>query len=192
MGIACSHEQRSEAAPTPERSVPDIADRFIYPIGDADSTTQARDRKDAWYNAQDFGKNRHLGEDWNRNSGGNSDCGEPVRAAANGLITFAKDAGPGWGNVVIVTHRLPDRSEVQTLYGHLEKIERTTGKISIGERIGSVGNADGTYLCHLHFELRERSNRYWDTQGPGYADDRRGWLDPSDFIDKRLKGASPR
>src|SRR5688572_2117348 len=75
---------------------------FAYPIGEKDYLTEKNDWWDDWYNAQDFGENRHLGEDWNVNSGGDSDCGAPVFAAADGMIVVAKDAGSGWGNVVII------------------------------------------------------------------------------------------
>jgi len=72
------------------------AKSFAYPVGEQDYVTEKNDWRDAWYNAQDFGENRHLGEDWNKTTGGNTDCGEPVYAAADGQITFAKDAGAGW------------------------------------------------------------------------------------------------
>ena len=168
-----------------ERPLP-VADQFAYPLGDGKKLTPAKDTKDDWFNALDFGADDHLGEDWNKNSGGNTDCGEPVYAAANGVVSYSSDAGPGWGNVVIVTHSLPDGTRVQTLYGHLREIIRADGEIKISEKIGTIGNANGKYLCHLHFELRNESSSMWDKAGPGYAADRAGWFDPSDFIDQRL------
>jgi len=74
------------------------AEHFVYPVGDNVSVTEERDGSDGWYNAQDFGDNMHLGEDWNGNGGGNSDCGLPVRASSNGVISYSKNAGAGWGN----------------------------------------------------------------------------------------------
>ena len=162
-----------------------IADRFAYPVGPGEYVTAARDKKDEWYDAQDFGENNHLGEDWNKNSGGNTDCGEPVYAIANGEITYAADAGPGWGNVVIITHTLPDGTEVQSLYGHLKAIEKTSGTIKIREKIGTIGDGNGRYICHLHLELREQHCPSWDMVFVGYSPVSYGWLDPSDFIDKR-------
>lgn len=165
-----------------------IAERFAYPIGPAETATEARDSDD-WYNALDFGVEAHLGEDWNKNSGGNSDCGESVYSAANGTITFAGDAGPGWGNIVIVEHSLPSGDRVQTLYGHLQEIVKSSGEIRTRELIGRIGNANGRYLCHLHFELRTLDCPMWNKAGPGYSSDNSGWLDPSDFIDgHRAKG----
>jgi murein DD-endopeptidase MepM/ murein hydrolase activator NlpD len=159
-----------------------VAKHFSYPIGSGQPVTQARDR-DEWFNAQDFGVNDHLGEDWNRGTGGNTDCGEPVYAIGDGVITYSNDAGPGWGNVVIVTHVLSDGRKIQSLYGHLQDVIRRDGTVRMREQIGTIGNANGQYLCHLHLELREESSQMWDQTGGGYSSSRKGWLDPSDFID---------
>lgn len=177
--------QQQQQPARPERP-PIIADSFAYPIGKKETSTQAKDGDD-WYNALDLGEDNHLGEDWNKNSGGNTDCGEPVYAIANGEIAFAADAGPGWGNVVIVTHVQPDGRRVQSLYGHMQTILKTEGEVKKREMIGKVGNANGKYLCHLHFELRDETSRDWDRVGGGYSPDRTGWLDPSDFLDQRRK-----
>ena len=177
---AQSNQNQAAANPTPKI----IADRFAYPIGKTETVTEAKDKKDEWYNAQDFGANNHLGEDWNKNSGGNTDCGEPVYAAGNGRIVYAENAGIGWGNVVIIEHNLPDGKKIQTLYGHLQTILKTGGEVKKREQIGTIGNADGKYFCHLHFELREESCPEWNKAGAGYLAERTGWIDPSEFIDK--------
>lgn len=187
FAFGCGGEAGNTAPSRPIAASTILADSFAYPLSDKEKLTQAKDAKDGWYNALDFGENDHLGEDWNKNSGGNSDCGEPVYAAANGEITYAADAGPGWGNVLIVTHTLPDGKRVQTLYGHLQEIVRKDGAIKKRELVGRVGNANGKYLCHLHFELREENSPMWNQAGGGYSTDRNGWLDPSDFIDARSK-----
>jgi murein DD-endopeptidase MepM/ murein hydrolase activator NlpD len=163
-----------------------IAASFAYPIGKTPWLTEARDNKDNWYNAQNFRENNHLGEDWNTNTGGNSDCGETVYAAATGVVTYADHAGSGWGNVVIIEHRLEDGSKVQSLYGHLQTIARKKGVVKKREKIGTVGNTDGKYLCHLHLEMRDDSCLMWDRVFIGYCPINKGWLDPSEFIDQHL------
>lgn len=168
----------------PPNSAPKvIADKFAYPVGKTEILTEAKDKKDDWYNALDFGADNHLGEDWNKNTGGNTDCGEAVFSIANGTIIYAENAGIGWGNVVIIEHKLPDGTKIQSLYGHLEKILKTSGEVKKREQIGNVGNADGRYLCHLHLELREENCPMWNQSGGGYDTIRKGWLDPSKFID---------
>ncbi len=160
-----------------------IADRFAYPVGNKEFLTEAKDTKDDWYNATNFGETNHLGEDWNKNSGGNTDCGEPVYAIANGVITYAQDAGTGWGNVVIIEHTLPDGKKVESLYGHLQEILKTSGEVKKREQIGKVGNANGKYLCHLHLEIRDETCPMWHQVGGGYSSERSGWVDASEFID---------
>jgi len=177
------------SAPDPSKHIPESLLKFpptsfAYPIGEADFVTEKNDWWDDWHNAQDFGENRHLGEDWNKKSGGDTDCGEPVFATSGGQIVFAGNAGPGWGNVIIVEHTAPDGTKVNSVYGHLQTIARNSGSVSRREQIGTIGNADGRYMCHLHFELRSSDCPIGIAAGGGYADDRHGWIDPSEFIDR--------
>jgi murein DD-endopeptidase MepM/ murein hydrolase activator NlpD len=174
----------ADAAPTPAETPAIVAGRFAYSIGKKEVSTQPRDARDDWYNALDFGQENHLGEDWNKNSGGDSDCGETVYAIANGRVVYAENAGEGWGNVVIIDHLVADGRRVQSLYGHLRKIFKAGGEVELRERIGEIGNADGRYLCHLHFEIRTENSPMWNRSGPGYAAENDGWIDPSDFIDQ--------
>jgi murein DD-endopeptidase MepM/ murein hydrolase activator NlpD len=175
-----SNQTVSNSANTPAI----IADKFAYPVSNKEFLTEAKDSKDEWYNATNFGEDNHLGEDWNKNSGGNTDCGEPVYAIGNGVVTYAKDAGIGWGNVVIIEHTLPDGKKIQSLYGHLQEISKTSGEVKKREQIGKVGNANGKYLCHLHLEIRDESCLSWNIVFVGYSPIRNGWVDPSELIDK--------
>lgn len=188
---ACSNPHQSSASnpplqqvatPQPTPLVIPISDGFDYPVGRIGRVSQALDG-DGWYNAQDFGPNNHLGEDWNAETGGNTDCGQPVYAAANGTIVFAGEGGTGWGKVIIVRHRLKDGTLVETLYGHVQTFDRTNGDVARRERIGTIGNVNGTYLCHLHFELRLADCPAWGTTGVGYSSNQAGWTDPSAYID---------
>lgn len=172
----------SAASPAPP-DIP-ISDGFDYPISNSKRVTEAKDG-DGWYVARNFGESEHLGEDWNKESGGNTDCGLPVYAASKGMIVFAGEAGPGWGKIIIVRHRLADGTLIETLYGHLSSIARLSGVVERRERIGQIGDADGAYPCHLHFELRSSDCPFWGLTGPGYSTIRTGWTDPSDFIDAR-------
>lgn len=182
LTAACSEQKN------PDKEIPAFLlkfpkNSFAYPVGEKDFVTEKNDWRDNWYNVQDFGENRHLGEDWNKTTGGNTDCGEPVFATADGKITFAGDAGAGWGNVVIIEHTADDGSKIQSLYGHLEKIFKTDGIVTRREQIGIIGNANGRYMCHLHFEMRWKDCPLWNKSGNGYSDEKHGWIDPSEFIE---------
>ena len=179
---ACRKLPTSTSGIVPASAGIPLADGFAYPIGEKSRVTQARDG-DGWYNAQDFGENDHLAEDWNGEKGGNTDCGLPVYAAAKGVIVLAANVY-GWGNVIIVRHRLSDGAEVETQYAHLQKMLKTSGTVERHEKIGLVGDGDGRFLCHLHFELRTSDCPSWGATGVGYSQDHKGWTDPSDFIDR--------
>jgi murein DD-endopeptidase MepM/ murein hydrolase activator NlpD len=182
--LACTQEKNPHKEIPPHLLGKFPPKSFAFPTGETDFVTEKNDWRDDWYNAQDFGENRHLGEDWNKTTGGNTDCGEPVFAAANGKITFAKDAGAGWGNVVIIEHTAPDGTKIQSLYGHLETITKNEGETQRREKIGTIGGASGRYPCHLHFEIRWSDCPFWNQTGNGYSDEKNGWIDPSEFINQ--------
>ncbi|QQL44902.1 M23 family metallopeptidase [Sulfuriroseicoccus oceanibius] len=142
------------------------------------------------YNAQGFDApnatrgGRHAGDDLNGIGQENSDLGDPVYAAANGGVLFAAEVGGGWGGVVVLQHRMADGTWVQTVYAHLESIFVLEGStVARGENIGSVGNADGAYLAHLHFEVRRGVRPYL---GAGYlpmeSGSSHGRVDPTVFL----------
>jgi len=151
------------------------ASRFDYPLGNENGALA--------YNAQRFTENRHLGDDLNGIGGENSDLGDPIYAVADGRVLLAREGGPGWGNIVIVLHAYEEngaRKYVQSYYAHLDEIlVAPKQNVRRGEQIATVGTADGRYLAHLHFEMREFTTPFI---GPGYREVTRGWIDPSAFI----------
>jgi murein DD-endopeptidase MepM/ murein hydrolase activator NlpD len=151
-----------------------IADGFDYPVGKPDGT--------GYYDAQPFTKNRHLGSDWNGLGGGNTDIGDPVYAVANGYVTYAKDAGRGWGNIVRVIHCIPGKPNkyIESFYAHLDKIKVKEGVLlKRRDVLGTIGTANGAYIAHLHFELRNKIDMLI---GPGYSTDTTGYLNPTVFL----------
>jgi murein DD-endopeptidase MepM/ murein hydrolase activator NlpD len=144
-------------------------DGFDLPVGPPDGR--------GYYNAQPFGANTHLGDDWNGVGGGDTDLGDPVYAVAAGVVVEAIDHGGGWGNVVRIVHACDG---VESLYAHLATIDVAAGAtVRRGARIGTIGTAGGQYPAHLHLELRARSGM---PLGGGYGTDTTGYLDPTAFI----------
>jgi murein DD-endopeptidase MepM/ murein hydrolase activator NlpD len=142
---------------------------FDFPVGPPDGT--------GYYDAQPFGRNDHLGNDWNGLRGGDTDLGFPVFAVADGIVLDASDHGGGWGNVVRITHTCGET--VESLSAHLDRMYVVTGvRVQRGQMIGTIGTANGQYRAHLHFELRDRPLPI----GDGYSTDRRGFLDPAEYI----------
>lgn len=156
---------------------PYIATAFDYPVGNPNGK--------GYYNAQAFGKNNHLGDDWNAVTGGNSDLGDPIYVIANGYAKFAEDIGGGWGKVIRVVHQLPNGKTYESLYAHCDSILiKADTWLKKGEQIGTIGNANGQYYAHLHLEIRSDINL---PIGGGYSTNQTGYLDPTVFIKKHRK-----
>jgi murein DD-endopeptidase MepM/ murein hydrolase activator NlpD len=76
--------------------------------------------------------------------------GTPVKAAADGLVTYAQYFG-GYGRLVVITHN----NGMQTCYGHLSKFDVIAGQeIRQGEILGRVGTSGRVTAPHLHYEVR--------------------------------------
>lgn len=76
--------------------------------------------------------------------------GTPIKAAADGTVTFAGYSG-GYGYVV----KMDNGNGVETYYGHCSKLYVSTGeKIKAGETIAAVGSTGNSTGNHLHFEVR--------------------------------------
>lgn len=137
------------------------------------------------YNAQPFLTTRHLGDDLNGIGGYNSDLGDNVYASAMGRVVYVGVPSPGWGNVIILAHRVRDPKtgalEVyQSMYAHLHESRVTLDQIvQRGDVIGTVGTADGKYLAHLHFEIRRGP---YVNPSMGYADAPLNRVSPERFI----------
>ncbi len=155
-----------------------FATKFDFPVGPPSAK--------GYYNAQGFGENTHLGDDWNGTGGGNTDYGDTVYAIANGYITQAEDLQGGWGNVMRIAHYLPKdhgfAPAVESLYAHLSEMFVAEGTwVKIGTPIGTIGDANGRYYAHLHLELREEVGL---PLGGGYSTDTTGYINPDWFIRK--------
>lgn len=109
---------------------------FIYPVATVHITQGLH-----WYNAIDFG----------------AKCGEPIYAAAAGVI---QKIGYGWnggaGNYVRIIHP----NGVVTMYGHVQTILVVQGQyVSQGDIIALVGGKPGmagagkSTGCHVHFDV---------------------------------------
>ncbi|MFZ4688409.1 MAG: peptidoglycan DD-metalloendopeptidase family protein [Polymorphobacter sp.] len=79
-------------------------------------------------------------------------AGSPVRAAGDGVVAYAGDAIPGFGNLVLVKHA----GGWVTAYGHNEALLVTRGKrIGRGDVIARAGATGAVNEPQVHFELRK-------------------------------------
>ncbi|MCY4071895.1 MAG: M23 family metallopeptidase [Chloroflexi bacterium] len=92
----------------------------------------------------------------------------PVYASGAGKVVFAGSdsetvVGPQadyYGNVVVIVHDLVslDGYPVFTLYGHLDRINVSTGQaVEDGALLGAIGSTGVAIGAHLHYEVRVAS-----------------------------------
>jgi hypothetical protein len=139
---------------------PDLAARWTwagawyYPVGDSfalGSTVPGTRGFEVTRNVMDGG---HQGADLSIRRGG-----DPVRAAANGIVVLAgtgEDPG-GFGVHVVIAHRDGDGRLVYSVYAHLEhgSVHVKPGDpVTAGQPIGRVGSTGRATSPHLHFEVR--------------------------------------
>lgn len=80
--------------------------------------------------------------------------GDPVRAAAPGLVWYAGKEPNLYGNVVIIDHG----SGWFSAYAKLLKVTVKKGDpVRAGERVGLIGNTGSTPTTELHFEVRRKT-----------------------------------
>ena len=77
-------------------------------------------------------------------------AGQPVHAAADGVVCNIIKSRKGLGNVVEIDHG----NGYMTRYAHLADIEVSKGrKVEKGKRIGYVGVSGNSFAPHLHYEV---------------------------------------
>lgn len=127
---------------TSSPQIPLASSYFICPIPSPCRITQGLH----WYNAIDFS---------------NGKCGDPIYAAAGGMIQRT-----GYGKITGNFIRIEHPNGTITFYGHLSKILVSPGqKVVQGDRIGLMGYSgytipSGPGGCHLHFEVRGARNPF--------------------------------
>ena len=90
------------------------------------------------------GKAFHEGLDFPANSG------TPIRAAADGIVSFAEHT-PDYGNIVKIEHG----SGLETRYAHASKLLVHAGdRVVKGQEVAEIGSTGRSTGPHLHYEIR--------------------------------------
>jgi peptidoglycan hydrolase-like protein with peptidoglycan-binding domain len=77
--------------------------------------------------------------------------GTPIHAGGVGVVSFAGFNTGGYGNLVVITHRLG----FESWYAHMSRIAASVGQSVVGgQTIGYVGSTGHSTGPHLHFEVR--------------------------------------
>ena len=83
--------------------------------------------------------------------------GTKVGAAENGVVAYAGNEVKGMGNLIIIQHS----GGWMTVYAHLDTMSvRRGAKVSVGQKIGTVGATGKVDVPQLHFEIRKGTKAY--------------------------------
>jgi lipoprotein NlpD len=78
--------------------------------------------------------------------------GQPVKAAANGVVVYAGRGLLGYGDMIIIKH---DETYLSA-YAHNSRLLVKEGdQVKAGQSVAEMGNT-GTDRVKLHFEIRRR------------------------------------
>ena len=87
--------------------------------------------------------------------------GTTVKAAENGVVAYAGNEVKGMGNLVIIQHA----DGWMTVYAHMDSMAvRRGAKVSVGQKVGTVGATGKVDKPQLHFEIRKGTKAYNPTQ----------------------------
>ena len=84
-------------------------------------------------------------------------AGATVVAAENGVVAYAGNEVRGMGNLIIIQHA----DGWMTVYAHLNSMAVRRGvRVSVGQKIGTVGQTGKVTKPQLHFEIRKGTKSY--------------------------------
>jgi len=83
--------------------------------------------------------------------------GTAVGAAENGVVAYAGNEVKGMGNLIIIQHS----DGWMTVYAHMDSMAVRRGvRVSVGQKIGTVGATGKVDKPQLHFEIRKGTKAY--------------------------------
>ncbi|MBO5946579.1 MAG: M23 family metallopeptidase [Alphaproteobacteria bacterium] len=83
--------------------------------------------------------------------------GAVVGAAENGVVAYAGNEVKGMGNLIIIQHD----DGWMTVYAHMDSmVVRRGARVSVGQKIGTVGKTGKVDSPQLHFEIRKGTKAY--------------------------------
>jgi murein DD-endopeptidase MepM/ murein hydrolase activator NlpD len=99
--------------------------------------------------------------------------GREVRACDSGSVAYSKDDPKGYGQVVKLKHAWGE-----SVYAHLQKCLVQSGKVRLGQVIGTVDSTGNSTGNHLHFGIRRNPIN----NNNGYF----GWIDPLPYMEEEM------
>jgi murein DD-endopeptidase MepM/ murein hydrolase activator NlpD len=176
---------------------------FNWPVGLPDERSRFDKLPGAWITATDFAQyyeirkgvwNYHTGLDLNLNVPKfDADAHLPVYAAYDGQVAWAEPL-PVWGMVITIRHEFQGVPLLWTRYAHGESLKVIKGQwVKQGDQLCNVGNADGRYPYHLHYDISLKNLETWPGDWPGTIQRRvyLDYIDPIRFMHDQISPNDP-
>ena len=173
-----------------------VADGYDSPVGTEVERESTELWPPDWRDASPFGRlyfvgtyreAYHTGADLNWGAP-YEDQGLPTYACASGVVIVVARLNV-WGNVIIIKHdplKSPTGRVIYSRYAHIQNMIVQAGdRVNRGDQIAEIGNAFGTLVPHLHFDLSPTTKLETNpADWPGRDATRlfRDYIDPLDFI----------
>ncbi len=134
---------------------------FAAPIGTAVERASGKIWPGKWFDATPYATQYfhgwyHTGADLNLNfPHWDADRHADVYAIGAGTVTYAKLYSPtAWGQIVVIHHGQIDGLPLFSRYAHVDNLSVNPGDVvERGQQIASVGNGEGLFAYHLHFDI---------------------------------------
>lgn len=98
-------------------------------------------------------------------------AGNPVYALVGATVSFAGWDNYGYGNLVMLNN-----GDYYMAHAHLTSIYTSSGGVSQGQTVGTIGGTGGNYYPHLHFHIRTGGGVAVNlNQLPKFTDPNGGW-----------------
>jgi len=129
----------------PEKVIPERSESAVITIRESITLVKAPEFK-----APIFGNISTYFSSYHRGVDIPNPKGTLVKAFTDGEVVFAGWSNGGFGNLVVIQHKLG----LVSRYAHLAEINVVLGqKLESGEVIGKVGSTGNSTGSHLHFEI---------------------------------------
>lgn len=103
----------------------------------------------------------HEGLDLNGVNGGNTDCGTPLKAVAEGEIIHCSESTRDYGNLIILMVKWGAKTYF-IRYAHCQSFLAREGQVvAQGQVIAKMGSTGNSTACHLHLDVLKKQPSNW-------------------------------
>lgn len=173
---------------------------FTAPIGTDEERASAIIWPGRWFDATgyltSYPQGFHTGADLNLNFPHfDQDAHSTVYAMGDGKVTYAKlFSTHEWGKIIVIDHGIVDGKPLFSRYAHVENINVSVDQsVSAGDPVGTVGNGEGLFPYHLHFDISTTDklrDQPWHWPGAIRSQVLKHYVDPKEWLQMHVTEGS--